>query len=88
MKNQLLKAGDLVKYNKRSTDLESFGLIRGQIYEVFRHPNPKFPSSLIIKPEYRGAMVVLVDENGELTEFTEYVTKVTCPVVLSRGAGQ
>lgn len=80
MRQSILNAGDLVKYMGMNADLGRLGFASNGLYEVKARPD----GALYMQSSI-GMQVDLVDKQGELTEFTDSVSKHACPLVLPRG---
>jgi hypothetical protein len=86
VKNKILKAGDFVKYHKENEDLTLLGLEVGKIYEIGSHKEKELSKARFAIITNFGYRIELVDDAGELTEFSDYFVKHQCPITLPKGA--
>jgi len=80
--NQVIKAGDLVKYHSQNDELDSYGIKLGQFFEVTAENGTLWVRVL---KNNRGSVDVPLVKDGVLTEFSDCFALHRCPVVLPRG---
>lgn len=72
----MLMAGNLVKFKTKDEELVSMGFVPGRYYVVM-----PTPSGELFVESKDGVPALLIDSNGEMTDFTYDFSLHVCPLL-------